>query len=67
MPEYEDKHIWWIFEQYLEAARFPQTAQTFTDELSKRSQVAMYNKHHITEGELNDHVNCVLTPRPGCG
>lgn len=33
LPEYEDKHIWWLILQYLEQAGFQHTASAFSLEL----------------------------------
>jgi hypothetical protein len=34
LPEYEEKHIWWLVLQYLEDANFAHTASAFKLELS---------------------------------
>jgi hypothetical protein len=34
LPEYEEKHIWWLVLQYLEDAKFTHTASAFKLELS---------------------------------
>lgn len=67
LPEYEEKHIWWLVLQYLEDANFNHTASAFKLELScKGIQTEVLSLSKVRDG-LDSRCGTVGTPgRTAC-